>query len=241
MTCGGEWGVFCSWSNGSWLICTAIWPFFFEVKLLGRQFGIYLWEDCAGLRLYCSQVKGNFFLFLQGKKVEQTENSDPAIAVGKSFFNIFFFLSPKNWKNCRQYRFTYLCFLTYFNTGPVRFSGVDFSGTVQVQTSHDDDFIGLVFSYQSNRKFYLVSWKQQNQVYWEMNPFRAKAVRGIQIKVMLFGWDRIFGFNLLIYLFYVLFFLSQLVNSDTGPGPALRNALWNSGNAQGQVSSTWRE
>lgn len=32
-------------------------------------------------------------------------------------------------------------------------------------------------------------------------------MRGIQIKVMLFGWDRIFGFiNLLIYLFYVLFF-----------------------------------
>ena len=65
------------------------------MKLLGRQFGIHLWEDCAGLRLYCSQVKGNFFLFLQGKKVEQTENSDPAIAVGKSFFSIFFFSAQK--------------------------------------------------------------------------------------------------------------------------------------------------
>ena len=66
--------------------------------MLGRQFGIYLWEDCAGLRLYCSQVKGNFFLFSQGKKVEQTENSDPAIAVGKSFFSIFFFSQPKKLK-----------------------------------------------------------------------------------------------------------------------------------------------
>ena len=72
------------------------------------------------------------------------------------------------------------------DTGATRFSGVDFSGTLQVETKHDDDFIGLVFSYQSNRKFYLVSWKQENQVYWEMNPFRAKALRGIQIKV-LFG------------------------------------------------------
>ena len=176
---------------------------------------------------------------MQGNKVKQTENSDPGIAVGKSFYYYYFFLNPENEKNCRQCRFTDLCFLTYFNIGPVRFGGVDFSGTVQVQTTHDDDFIGLVFSYQSNRKFYLVSWKQQDQVYWEMNPFRAKAVRGIQIKVMLFGWpDRIFRFiNLLIYLFYVLFLLSQLVNSDTGPGTALRNALWNSGDAQGQVSS----
>ena len=73
--------------------------------MLGRQFGIYLWEDCAGLRLYCSQVKGNFFLFLQGKKVEQTENSDPAITVGKSFFSIFFFSQPKKLKELSSISF----------------------------------------------------------------------------------------------------------------------------------------
>ena len=43
-----------------------------------------------------ARLKVIFFLFLQGKKVEQAENSDPAVAVGKSFFSIFFFLSPKN-------------------------------------------------------------------------------------------------------------------------------------------------
>ena len=42
-----------------------------------------------------ARLKVIFFLFLQGKKVEQTENSAPAIAVGKSFFSIFFFSAQK--------------------------------------------------------------------------------------------------------------------------------------------------
>jgi len=71
--------------------------------------------------------------------------------------------------------------------GDVMFNGVDFNGTIQVATQHDDDFIGLVFSYQNNKQFYLVSWKQSDQVYWEMKPSRAAAVRGIQIKVILTG------------------------------------------------------
>lgn len=49
----------------------------------------------------------------------------------------------------------------------------------------DDDFVGLVFSYQNNRQFYLISWKQSDQGYWKMEPFRAVGVRGIQIKVIL--------------------------------------------------------
>ena len=62
---------------------------------------------------------------------------------------------------------------------------MDFSGTLHVATTHDDDFVGIVFSYQSNKKFYLVSWKQREQVYWVMKPLRAEAVAGIQIKVIL--------------------------------------------------------
>lgn len=69
--------------------------------------------------------------------------------------------------------------------GDVMFNGVDFNGTIRVGTQHDDDFIGLVFSYQNNKQFYLVSWKQSDQVYWEMKPFRASAIRGIQMKVIL--------------------------------------------------------
>ena len=67
--------------------------------------------------------------------------------------------------------------------GDTRFNGVDFNATIRVATQHDDDFVGLVFSYQNNRQFYVISWKQSDQVYWEMKPFRARAVRGIQIKV----------------------------------------------------------
>lgn len=65
---------------------------------------------------------------------------------------------------------------------------MDFSGTLHVAARRDDDFIGLVFSYQSNKKFYVVSWKQSDQVYWGMKPFRAKGIRGVQIKVILPYW-----------------------------------------------------
>ena len=67
--------------------------------------------------------------------------------------------------------------------GQMRFGGVDFSGTLDVSTQDDDDFVGIVFSYQSNKQFYLVSWKQLDQVHWNVKPFRAEAVKGIHIKV----------------------------------------------------------
>lgn len=114
-----------------------------------------------------------------GTKVEETEDSDPAIAVGE-----------------------------------MRFGGVDFSGTLHVATAEDDDFVGIVFSYQNNKQFYLVSWKQEYQVYWKVQPLRAEAVKGVHVK---------------------------LVNSDTGPGDALRNAIWHSGDVKGQTKELWRD
>ncbi|XP_073822840.1 cartilage oligomeric matrix protein-like [Musca autumnalis] len=45
--------------------------------------------------------------------------------------------------------------------GLLAFDGVDFEGTFYVNDESDDDYIGLIFSYQSNRKFYIVMWKKQ--------------------------------------------------------------------------------
>ncbi|XP_078583878.1 cartilage oligomeric matrix protein-like [Branchiostoma floridae x Branchiostoma japonicum] len=44
--------------------------------------------------------------------------------------------------------------------GTTKFGSVDYRGTFFVNTQVDDDFVGFVFSYESNSRFYLVSWKQ---------------------------------------------------------------------------------
>ena len=87
------------------------------------------------------------------------------------------------------------------------FSSLEYNGTFFVDTKRDDDYIGLVFNYQSNRQFMLVSWKQRSQRYWRRPRPYGKA--GIQI---------------------------QVVHSKTGPGKLLTNAIWNSEPTINQVS-----
>lgn len=94
------------------------------------------------------------------------------------------------------------------------FGGVDFEGTFFVDTETDDDYVGFVFSYQNNHKFYTVMWKKNTQTYWQSDPFRAIAEPGIQLKV---------------------------VNSITGPGKMLRNSLWHTGDTQDQVKLLWKD
>ena len=76
--------------------------------------------------------------------------------------------------------------LVYYYVGQNAYGGFDFSGTLFVGTRSDDDFIGLAFSYQNDRNFYLLTWKQRRQGYWRSVPsFLSKAKTGIELKVTL--------------------------------------------------------
>lgn len=87
------------------------------------------------------------------------------------------------------------------------FSSVEYSGTLYVDTELDDDYIGIVFNYQSNKRFMLVSWKQREQEYRRNVGPLAKA--GLQI---------------------------QMIKSSSGPSQELMDAMWKTGNTNNQVA-----
>ena len=110
-------------------------------------------------------------------------------------------------------------------SGYDHFGSVVYRGRVSVDArSRDDDFIGFVFSYQSNKRFYVVSWKR--------HVYSAPGRPGLTIMVTV-----IFYVAVLWRSWYCVIYLLQRVHSNTGPSKRLQDALWDPipSRSQGQV------
>ena len=58
---------------------------------------------------------------------------------------------------------------------------MDYSGTLYVKGKDGSDYIGVVFGYQSNRKFYVAMWRRENLNFANSNI--NTGIKGLQLKV----------------------------------------------------------
>ena len=65
--------------------------------------------------------------------------------------------------------------------GSTRYGPVDYKGTLYVKGNEGSDYLGMVFGYQSNRKFYVAMWRKENSNFEDLNT-RA-GIKGVQLKV----------------------------------------------------------
>ena len=65
--------------------------------------------------------------------------------------------------------------------GEVRYGPVDYKGTMYVKGKEGSDYIGVVFGYQSNAKFYVVMWRQKNVNFGDSDT--NAGIKGLQLKV----------------------------------------------------------
>ena len=63
--------------------------------------------------------------------------------------------------------------------GSAALGPMDFTGTMFVNGDTGNDYMGIVFGYQSNREFYVVMWKKEN----ENSDTNQAGIKGVQIKV----------------------------------------------------------
>lgn len=73
------------------------------------------------------------------------------------------------------------CANIYYPAGSARYGPVDYSGAIYVKGSEGSDYVGVVFGYQSNRKFYVVMWRKENSNFESSNV--NSGIKGLQLKV----------------------------------------------------------
>lgn len=66
-------------------------------------------------------------------------------------------------------------------SGETRYGPVDYKGTMYVKASSGSDYIGVVFGYQTNRKFYVAMWRKENINFADADV--NAGIKGIQLKV----------------------------------------------------------
>ena len=72
-------------------------------------------------------------------------------------------------------------YLTELVVGSRRYGPMDYSGTMYVKDSEGSDYLGVVFGYQSNQKFYVVMWRRENINFGEEDT--NAGIKGLQLKV----------------------------------------------------------
>ncbi|XP_053385192.1 uncharacterized protein LOC123535922 isoform X1 [Mercenaria mercenaria] len=96
--------------------------------------------------------------------------------------------------------------------GEQAYGGVEYAGTWFTKHSSASDYFGCVFGYTNNRKFYVVTWKGVHYNYG--NTTYKAGIKGIQLKV---------------------------VDSSTGPGSTMAEAIWHSYDTSGETKLIWQD
>ena len=83
--------------------------------------------------------------------------------------------------------------------GEQSYGAIEYRGTWFVTDSTATDYVGFVFGYQNNRKFYLVTWKRTHSNYDVSSTYRV-GIKGLQLKVS----------HLILILYTTIFILCWL-------------------------------
>ena len=122
---------------------------------------LVLWLD---LSAYCNQSRtGLMFCLVKEKLLYYVKLIDQ---------HFIFYLS----------HFIFMRILYAFLTGEQTYGAIEYKGTWFVTDDTASDYIGFVFGYVNNRKFYIVKWIGQYNNYDGATLYRA-GIKGVQLKV----------------------------------------------------------